>query len=227
LDSKPTSEKELDLLVAEKKPAVSDALMTLLEDIRNTIESKHQNNDKWSLYSLNGGRPRRGSDIQFTGDICLTKLFSPRPVIAFNNIPLDIGIAKLSRETGIQDSIPRNYNPRVYWSKTNVSVYEAIHEILKQHGYVHRFTDTSYRVTLRFQDFKTKEAFMDAAVNGLLEKAKALNVARPALVVTPLEKNEKIVTPENSDDKSPSDKDTNPPTSVPKNADPNKETLPN
>ncbi|HYF48178.1 MAG TPA: hypothetical protein VEJ63_02155 [Planctomycetota bacterium] len=190
LDKKPETDQELDQLVAEKKPGLKEPAQSLMTEVRRAVEAQRKENDRWSIIAMTLGRPRKGPDVQFTADVGLTKLFARRPVIAFNNVPLDLGIAKLARETGIQDSIPRNYNPRVYWTKNNVSAYEAIDEILKQHGYARRFTDTIYRVSLRLQDYKSKEEFVEAAVETMLARGKDLNAARPALVVTPVEKSE-------------------------------------
>jgi hypothetical protein len=188
IDHKPESEKETESIVAEHKAEISDASVALLEEVRKAVDEKRKPTDKWSLISMTCGRPKKGPEIQFNTDVALTKLYARRPVIAFNNVPLDICIAKLSRETGMQDAQPRNYNPRIFWSKTNVTAFEAIDDILKQNGFEKRISDAFHRVTLRLQDYKTRGEFVEAAVENIINKGKALNEARPAIVVTPKEK---------------------------------------
>ena len=195
LDQRPENEKEVEALLADHNPAIARAATILLEDIQTAVNAKRQPQDKWSVLSLSCGRTRKTTDIQIGVDVGLTKLYARRPVISFNNMPLDICIAKLSRDSGLQESQQRNFNPRIYWSKTNVSAYEAMEAILTAHGYERKYTDTHYKLALRAQDHASREALIDAVVQAVTEKGKALNAARAGIVVTPKEKEEPAAPP--------------------------------
>ncbi|MFH0938436.1 MAG: hypothetical protein V1899_04040 [Planctomycetota bacterium] len=188
LNQKPKDENELASLIKEHKPKARTAVLALLQEIKIGVEARRKPADKWSLYTLTCGRARRTTEISFTAEVVLTLLYVRRPVISFNNLPLDLCIAKLSRESGMQDSQPRAYNPRIYWSKENVSAVEAINAVLAANGFERRYTDTYHRITLRAQDFDNRTAFVEASAAMIVEKGRLLNQSRPAIIVTSKEK---------------------------------------
>jgi hypothetical protein len=188
LDEKPKDDKELESLVEQGKPAAKSATLEVLQEIQKAIDAQRKPSDKWSVLSMTCGKTRRGSELQFNADVVITNLYARRPTISFNNVPLDLCVAKLCRECGIQDSQPKGYNPRIYWSKLNVSAIEALEAILGSHGFERRFSDVNHHVTLRVQDYPTRAGFVEAASNAILEKGKLLNQARPALLVVPTER---------------------------------------
>lgn len=188
LDAKPENDAELEQAIAAQKKTIQKNCTVLLEEVRGAVETRRKPRDKWSVLGMTCGRQRKGSDVTFTADIGLTKLFARRPVISFNNVPLDMSVSKLARETGILESQPRGYNPRIYWQKTNVSAYEALEEILATHGFDRKFADTHAKLSLRIQDYQTRAAFVEAAAQAVVERGDLLQKARAALVVTPREK---------------------------------------
>lgn len=188
LDEKPKDEKELEVLLEQHKPAAKNAIAALLQDIKTAVDGQRREQDKWSLLSMSCGKPRRSHELQFSADVVLTTLYVRRPAISFNNVPLDLSIAKLCRECGIHDSQPRGYNPRIYWSRLNVSAFEAIEAILNAHGYTRRFSEISQQIALKLNDFASREEFVKAAAQAALDAGKLINQARPALIVTAKER---------------------------------------
>jgi hypothetical protein len=187
LDKKAADQKELDEQLSAAHAPIAAEMKKLIAEVDQAVQNRRKPNDRWSVLLLSCGRAKKVSDILFNADVGLTKLYAKRPVIAFNEMPLDLCIAKLSRESGIHDSQPRGFNPRVFWSKTNVSAIEAYEGVLSAHGFEHKFTDVGYKVSLRLQDYETRREFIDAAVEAIMVKGKALNEARPAITVTPRE----------------------------------------
>jgi hypothetical protein len=188
LEHKPETDAEAEKLAAEKKTDIARAVAPLLEEIRASVEMQRKASDKWSLLALTIQRGKKPSDINLIAEIGLTSLYARRPVIAFNNMPLDLCIAKLCRESGIQDAQQRNFNPRVFWTKNNVSAMEALDAVLNSNGFERKLTDTYYRSNFRVQDYDTREELLKAVVDAVIERGATMNAARPAVVVTPKEK---------------------------------------
>src|SRR5205814_6591261 len=114
-----------------------------------------------------------------------TKLYERRATIAFDSVRLQLCIAKLCRESEIQDSQPRGYNPSITWQKQNVSAFEAISTLLNANGFDAKFVDTSYKVTFKAQDFSTRKEFIEAVREAVVAKGKTLNSTRQAVIVSP------------------------------------------
>ena len=187
LEKKAADEKELEEMVNAGKAPVLAETRKLLEELNDELQDRRKANDKWAVLTVTCGRGKKVNEIYINADVGLTKLYARRPVIAFNEMPLDLCVAKLSRESGIHDSQPRGYNPRVFWSKTNVSAIEAYDGVLKAHGFEYKFSDVGSKLSLRLQDFESRQAFIDGAIEAILAKGKALNSARPAIIVSPRE----------------------------------------
>ncbi|MGD0091114.1 MAG: hypothetical protein ABSE73_14445, partial [Planctomycetota bacterium] len=151
-DTHPADAKEMNAIIADRKPAVSQAEQDLLQQVQNAVEGRGKGTNKWSFLALSLGRARKASDIQFSAEIALTELYAPRPAIAFDSLPLELCVAKLAREAGIVWSQPRGYSPLVTWSKTDVSAVEALSEILSDHHLECRFKNASYKIALRIED---------------------------------------------------------------------------
>jgi len=188
LDKPAASEQELNAKLDEEKPRVNEGLKKLLDDVAAAVQSHKNPSDKWSVLAISCGKTKKVGDLQLTADVGLTRLYAKRPVIAFNDLPLELCIAKLSREAGLQESQPRGYNPQVNWSQTNVSVLEAFETVLSDHGFEHKLSDSFYKAAVRVQDFASRQEFVDGASAAILLKGKNMNAARPAILVTHKEK---------------------------------------
>lgn len=184
LDQPAASEQDLNAKTDEQKPRVNEAVKKLLDDVSSAVKSRMNASDKWSILSLTAGKARKASDFQLNADIALTRLYAKRPVIAFNDLPVELCVSKLAREAGIQESQPRGYNPIVNWSQTDVSVLEAFETVLTANGFEHKFSDTLYKATVRAQDFGSRQEFIEGATSAILAKGKALNAARPSILVS-------------------------------------------
>jgi len=177
-------ETELKAIINSNREAVSKAQRELMDEIRQAAEARRQGSDKWTIHALYAGRgTKRPADVMINADVGLTKMYSKRPAVSFNNVRLELCVAKLCREAEIYDMQPKGHNPLVQWSKSDVSAYEALEGILAAHGYEGRFTDILHRCSIRAQDYPTREAFVAAAADAILAKGKELNAARPALIV--------------------------------------------
>jgi len=188
LDQKATDEKELAAKIEEKKPGVTEASTRLLVELDRAVQSRRNPADKWSALTLTLGKGKKAGDVQLNADVGLTGLYAKRPAIAFNELPLELCVAKLARESGIQHSQPRGYNPTVNWSKTDVSAADAYEAVLNTHGFDHKFTETFHRVSLRLQDFASRQEMLDAAIEAIAAKGKMLNSSRAAVAVSPRDK---------------------------------------
>jgi hypothetical protein len=186
-NDRPADEKELESYITENEAPVQDAVKQLLKEIVDTVEAQRRPADKWSLISIWCGRVKKGGEITVIADVGLTRLFTPRPVIAFQDLPLELAVAKLARETGITDSLPRGYSPRVTWSATNISVKDAYDGFLQVYGFERKFTDVSGRVTVRIQDFATRPECKNAVTDAIVAEGRRLNAAKGGIIVTPVD----------------------------------------
>jgi len=208
-DSRPADEKEMNAILADRKPIVSQAEQDLLQQVQNAVQGRRKPTDKWSVLSLSIGRARKASDILFSTEVVLTKLYAKRPAVALDNLPLEMCVAKLAREADLVYAQPRGHNPFITWSRTDVSAFEAIQEILSAHGLEPRYKNADYKISLRIEDQpKSKEAggktqdaarkdapeplplyltradFVKAASDAILEKGNAINKAPAAVTVS-------------------------------------------
>jgi len=164
---------------------VRKSLTATLNEISKAVEDQQHESDKWSILSLSAGRAKRANEIHFGADVGLTRLYSHRPVINIVSEPLDISVAKLAREAGIQDAQTRGHNPPITWEKNDVSAYDALEAIVPGHGFDVKFTNTFYHIDLKAQDYNSRKEFIDAMASAILAKGKDLNNIRAAVVVTP------------------------------------------
>ena len=186
LDHPPKDNKELQAQIEAHKPEAAAAILEVLSEIKNSATAMRKPTDKWCLLSLSCGRVKRnGEDLIFTAEVGLASLYAKRPVIAFDNMPLEFCVARLARECGIEDSQKKSYNPYINWSKTNVSPLEALESIVDAYGFTSKFTDVSFRFSLQLQDYALRQTFVESAVAGIMEKGRMLNVAHPGLIIMP------------------------------------------
>jgi hypothetical protein len=188
LAEKAKDEKEKNAKIDEQRPAVDQAVKALLEEIDEAVRARRSATDKWSIMSLTCGRGRKLADLTFTAELGLTKLYARRPAMSFSAMPLELCVAKLARESGIQESQPRGYNPLVTWNRTEVSAYEALQAILTAHGFSYKFVETTQKVTLLLQDSPTRRDFIETATSAIVAKGKIMNTARACITVAPREK---------------------------------------
>jgi hypothetical protein len=184
-DQRPEDEAQLEAYINENRGPVVEATNALLAEIATGVEAQRRPQDNWSLLTAWCGRLKKGGEISFIADVGLTKVFVRRPGISFQQLPLELAVAKLARESGITDSVPRGYSPLVTWSETDVSVKEAYDAFLPKYGFERRYQDIQGRVTLRMQDFAFRKDFVTSAVNGILAEGKRLNSTRGGIIVTP------------------------------------------
>jgi len=207
-DSRPEDEKEMNAIIADRKPVASQAEKKLLDQIQDAVQARRKPRDKWSLLTLSIGRARKAQDIVVSAEVVQTRLYAKRPAIAFDNLPLELCVGKLAREADLLYDMPRGHNPFIDWSKTDVSVYEALEELLPAHGYEPRFKNAIYRINLRIEDqpvskeakgkppdparknvdellplFPTRADFVRAAADAILEKGNAINLSPAAVKV--------------------------------------------
>ena len=186
LTERPASEKDLQAQIKARKDAVLTAENNLLEEVRGVIEGMHTSSDRWTVSSMSCGKIHRGSDINFVIEGGLTSLYARHPTISFNDMPLDMCVAKLARESGLQVAqSTRAYNPRVFYTKSDVCIYDALEDILSAHKFRRKMVDTAYKATLRIQDFASHDEFMEAIRQTITTKGKELNMGKPALFVSP------------------------------------------
>lgn len=184
-EQRPADEKELETQLNDRKPVAAQAEEELLHEIQRAVQGRRIAADKWSLSALTIGRTKRTSELGLSAEIVLTGLYAKRPVIAFNDVPLDMCVGKLARDAGIMYATPRGHNPFITWSKTDVSAAEALDEILPAHGYEHKYVSAARKANLRLAGHPSRAAFVEAAVREIVEVAgKELNAARPAIAVT-------------------------------------------
>lgn len=184
-DERPTDEKQLEAYLVENRGPITTASTALLKEIADNIESQRRPTDRWSLLTCWCGRTKKGGEITFIADVGLTKVFTRRPAMSFQELPLELAVAKLARESGITDSVPRGYSPKVTWSETDISVKEAYDSFLPKYGFERKYTNISARVTLRLQDYASRQDFITAATNGIVAEGKKLNSLRGGIIVTP------------------------------------------
>lgn len=184
-EEKPLDEKDLEAKVNAGRDEVRKNVEALLQEIGAAIETKHNANDKWNIVGVSCGRGKKPNEIHFEAEVGRTKLFERRPLITFSNVRLQNCIAKLCRETELQESQPRGHNPSVTWEKQHVSAYEAMQTLLNVNGFDYKFIDASYKLPFKAQDYASRQEFIDAVKKAVLEKGDALNTLRPAIVVTP------------------------------------------
>ena len=184
LDEKPVDEKDLAGKINDGKPEVRKSTEELLQEIDNKIDEQRKASEKWSIIAVQCGRGKKPNEIHFEAEIGLTKLFTRRPAIVINGVPMDICVAKLCRESEVQDAQPKGHNPLISYEKKNVSAYEAIETILKTNGFDQKYTDTSYKVTFKAQDYASRKEFVDAVSQAILTKGRSLNSVKPALIVS-------------------------------------------
>jgi hypothetical protein len=183
LDEKPVDEKDLTSKISDGKPEVRKNTEELLQEIENKIDEQRKN-EKWSIIAVQCGRGKKPNEIHFEAEVGITKLYTRRPSIVINGVPMDICVAKLCRESEVQDAQPKGHNPLVSYEKKNVSAYEAIDTILKTNGFDLKYSDTSYKVSFKAQDYASRKEFVDAVTQAILTKGRALNSVKPALVVS-------------------------------------------
>ena len=184
-DQRPEDEQQLETFIAANRAPVVEATNSLLAEISTAVEAQRRPQDRWSLLTAWCGRVKKGGEVSFIAEVGLTKVFTRRPTISFQALPLELAVAKLARESGITDSVPRGYSPLVTWSETDVSVKEAYDAFLPQYGFERKYQDIQGRVTLRMQDFAFRKDFVTSAVNGILAEGKRLNTTRGGIIVTP------------------------------------------
>ncbi len=185
LDEKPVDEKDLETKINEGKPTVRKNTEELLQEIENKIDEQRKGNERWSIISVQCGRGKKPNEIHFDAEVGLTKLYTRRPAIAISGVPMDICIAKLCRESEVQDAQPKGHNPLVNYDKQNVSAYDAIEAILKSNGFDSKYSDTSYKLTYKAQDYASRKEFVDAVTTAVLAKGQTLNGVKSALIVSP------------------------------------------
>lgn len=184
-DQRPEDEKQLETFLATNRAPVSEASNVLLKEIADSVETQRKPTDRWSLLTVWMGRTKKGGEITMIADVGLTKVFTRRPAMSFQELPLELAVAKLARESGITDSVPRGYSPKVTWSETDISVKEAYDSFLPKYGFERKYTNISGRVTLRLQDYASRQDFLTAASNGIVAEGKRLNSLRGGILVTP------------------------------------------
>ena len=185
LDDKPTDEKELQIFITAHKDEVRKALSAALDDIAKAVEDQRHVSDKWSILTLTAGRLKHANEVHFQADVGLTRLYSHRPVVNISEVPLDMCVAKLAREAGIQDAQTRGHNPPITWEKNDVSAYDVLEAIVPSHGFDVKFTNTFYHIDLKCQDYNSRKEFIDAMSAAILAKCKDLDDIRAAVIVTP------------------------------------------
>lgn len=189
-DSRPADEKELEALIADRKPVAAQAAQGLLQEVQGAVQGRRVAADKWSVLTLSLGRsgravtPRSASETILSAEVALTKLYARRPAITLDSLPLELCVAKLAREAGILHAQPRGYNPLVTWGKTDVSAKEALDEILPAHGFEHRLTDTRHKLGLTLKDFASRAEFVKAAADAIVTAGEALNKGHPLITVS-------------------------------------------
>jgi len=184
-DQRPEDEKQLETFLAANRAPVSEASGALLKEIADSVETQRRPTDRWSLLTVWLGRTKKGGEITMIADVGLTKVFTRRPAMSFQELPLELAVAKLARESGITDSVPRGYSPKVTWSETDISVKEAYDSFLPKYGFERKFTNISGRVTLRLQDYASRQDLLTAATSGIVAEGKRLNGVRGGIIVTP------------------------------------------
>ena len=184
LDEKPVDEKDLETRINDGKPEVRKNTEELLQEIENKIEAERKPNERWSIISVQCGRGKKPNEIHFEAEVGITKLYTRRPSIAISGVPMDICIAKLCRESEVQDAQPKGHNPLVNYDKQNVSAFDAIEAILKANGFDSKYSDTSYKFSYKAQDYTSRKEFVDTVTKAILTKGQTLNTVKSALIVT-------------------------------------------
>jgi hypothetical protein len=191
MDERPADEKELQQHITEHREEVKAALLATLNEILKSVEDQRHESDKWSVLAMTAGRSKHANEIHFTADVGLTRLYAHRPVINITDVPLDLCIAKLCREAGIQDAQTRGHNPTINWEKNDVAAYDALQAIVPSHGFELKFANTFYHLEMKAQDYNSRKEFIDAISSAIMAKAKDLNNIRAAVVIAPRQKQEK------------------------------------
>jgi len=202
-DQRPEDEKQLETFLSENRAPVSEASSALLKEIADSVETQRKPADRWSLLTAWQGRTKKGGEVTMIADVGLTKVFTRRPAMSFQELPLELAVAKLARESGITDSVPRGYSPKVTWSETDISVKEAYDSFLPKYGFERKFTNISGRITLRLQDYASRQDFVTAATNGIVAEGKRLNALRGGIVVTPKDTTPEVTAPAKEEKKNP------------------------
>ncbi|MBI3831571.1 MAG: hypothetical protein HY291_18775 [Planctomycetes bacterium] len=185
-----------DAIDQHRGPAYQ-AAQALIKEIQGGVEKSRKADTRWSILAIQvgGAKAQRNSIPTVTAELGLTKLYARRPEIGFENVTLEQAMLQLAQQAGLKFASPRSVNPVLSWRKENVSVIEAVDAILNLHGYGRKITGSYVQLALAPGQFKTRQEFVDGAVQSILNYGTGLdrNVAAlmPMVRVKPAETEKK------------------------------------
>jgi len=187
LEEMPATAAALKEALEQHRAEAQAAAQGVLEQIQAGVREKRNANALWSVLSmdLGAGKPMRNGGVPFTAALGLTKLYARRAEISFDNVRLEECMRQLALQSGLRLPPARFMNPIVTWRRENISSIEAIDAILDVHNFDRKILGAYARVDLKAENFKTREEFVEAAVNAVIAYGKALDRSIAALTLSP------------------------------------------
>jgi len=203
LDEMPTTATALKETLEQRRSNAQAAAQGILEQIQAGVNEKRNADAKWSVLSMDLGasKPMRNGGVPFTAALGLTKLYARRSEISFDNVRLEDCMRQLALQSGLRMPPARFMNPVVTWRRENVSSIEAVDAILDVHNFDRKILGAYARASLQAENFKTREEFVEAAVQAVIAYGKALDRSVAALTLSP--RGERAVAPKAESDNAP------------------------
>jgi len=186
LDALPGDTASLREAIDQRRGDAYQAAQALLKEIATGVEAGRKQDALWSVLSIQigGHKPQRNTPPTLALELGLTKLYARRPVISFQDVTFEQCMTNLALQGGLKLAPNRSVNPVLSWQKENVSVIEAIDAILNLHGFDRRITGAYVQTNLQAAQFKTRQEFVEAAVQAALNYGKGLDRNIAALILS-------------------------------------------
>ncbi|MCZ7643791.1 MAG: hypothetical protein M5U26_00670 [Planctomycetota bacterium] len=209
LESAPKDKASLQMSLETLRGPAYKTAFGLLEEIRDALRLEMPENCKAVLLKLEFGglKAERNGALPLIVELGLRDLYVRRDEVVIRRMYLEPALTRLALQAGLRHAQNKTANPVVDYERRNVSVLEAIDEILKEHGFKRRLSGVGARVSLDAKTFPTREAFVRAAVKNVLEGIRQLEIDVPALIVYQGQEKKGALPPEadTSGDKRPDD----------------------
>lgn len=186
LEALPGDAAGLREAIDQRRGDAYQAAQALLKEIATGVEAGRKPDALWSVLSIQigGHKPQRNTPPTLAVELGLTKLYARRPTISFQDVTFEQCMTNLALQGGLKLAPNRSVNPVLSWQKENVSVIEAIDAILNLHGFDRRITGAYVQTNLQTTQFKTRQEFVEAAVQATLNYGKGLDRNIAALILS-------------------------------------------
>jgi hypothetical protein len=177
LDVLPGDATGLKEAIDQHRGTAYQSAQALIKEIQGGVVQSRKADSRWSVLAIQigGAKAQRNAIPPVTVELGLTKLYARRSQIAFENVTLEQAMLQLAQQSGLRFASPRSVNPVLSWSKENVSVIEAIDAILSLHGFGRKITGAYVQLALAPGQFKSRQEFVDGAMQSILNYGTGLD----------------------------------------------------